>query len=221
MGSAVIFNIKLPWNFNSPFKSECIIDFWKRFNMTLMRFLKEYIYKPMEKITKTNINIMIIFITMGIWISTSFASILYGILNGLFVCINRYWKKLNIKMNKYIAKLITFLSVVISTQCIFVTNFDQIIKVYKTMLGINAKYFLPYIDNYNLIFPLVPPHNAKFNLCILILSLIVIFFFKNSMQLAKLYSKSNNYIYTIILVIVFIIATLSITRSSDFIYFIF
>lgn len=224
MGSAYLFNISLPWNFNSPFKAQSIIEFWKRFNMTLIRFLKKYIFRPLnEKNTseiKSYINILIMFLVMGIWISTSFSGILYGIITGIFVCINKFWNKFNIKINKILAIALTFVSVVLSTQFVFTKNLNQVYAITKSMFGINADFALPYIDGANLIFPLNPPHNAQFNIYIFAVSIIIIFFSKNSVQLAKMYSKADNLFYTIILVIVFVLATLSITKSSDFVYFI-
>ena len=225
LGSAFLFNISLPWNFNSPFKAESITDFWRRWNMTLMRFLRTYVYKPMgsdkKGELKTHFNILTVFIIMGIWISANAVSILYGLLNGIFICVNRLWSKLNIKINKVLCIFLTFVSVVISTQFIFAENLNTVIRHIQSMFYINSHFLDMYLKGFNLVFALRPPHNAQLNIILLVACFVVLFFGKNSTQLARDYVKANNTFYTFILVLVFIFSVLSITRSTDFIYFIF
>lgn len=70
-GIVSLFNIKLPINFNSPYKSRSILEFWKRWHITLTRFLREYIYFPLggskNGIGKTYRNIMAVYLISGIW----------------------------------------------------------------------------------------------------------------------------------------------------------
>ena len=56
IGSALMFNIKLPINFNSPYKALDIQDFWRRWHMTLSRWLKDYLYIPLGVITSYSIH---------------------------------------------------------------------------------------------------------------------------------------------------------------------
>lgn len=223
LGSAFLFNISLPWNFNSPFKAESIIDFWHRWNMSLLRFLRTYVYKPFGGDKKgelrTNLNILSVFLIMGIWISTTPVSVLYGLLNGIFVCVNRLWNKFHIKINKFLSMFLTFMFVVISTQFIFAEKLNVVMQHIQSMLYINSNYLPMYVKNFNLIFDLRPPHNAQFNILLLIFSFIILFFGQNSTQLARLYVRVNNTFYTFILAVVFILSVLSITRSTEFIYF--
>ena len=72
-GSALMFNIILPQNFNSPFKATSIIDFWQRWHITLTQFLTNFIYNPllksMKKISFFNSMVItfIVFLIAGIW----------------------------------------------------------------------------------------------------------------------------------------------------------
>jgi len=225
IGSAFLFNISLPWNFNSPFRVQSITDYWKRWNMTLIRFLHEYVYKPLggNKINefRTNINIIIMLLTMGLWSGIYINNILYGLINGILICINRFWEKLNIKMNKILATVLTFISLVIPVQFIIIKDFSASIALIKSMFGAALTFKAIHIHGLNFVFSPLPPFSVRLNIILFISSLCVIFFFKNSNQLAKMYVKANNIFYTYILAIVFVFAALSITKSSDFIYFIF
>lgn len=225
IGSAFFFNISLPWNFNSPFRVQSITDYWKRWNMTLMRFLHEYVYNPLGGNKKgelrTNFNIIIMLLTMGIWSGFYINNIIYGLVNGILICINRFWERFNIKMHKAVATVITFISLVVPVHFIVTKDFSSAITLIKSMFGIDASFRTIHIHGGSFVFAPLPPFSTKLNIFLLVFSLCVIFFFKNSSQLARMYVKANNIFYTYILVIIFVFATLSITRSSDFIYFIF
>lgn len=225
LGSAFLFNINIPWNFNSPYKAQSIADYWNRWNMTLMRFLKDYIYTPLggnsKGLLKTFYNIMIVFFIYGCWQYINIVNILYGIINGILVFINKIWEKTNIKIPKPISIGITFITLILLSTFIMTKDLSQSITLLNTMFGINAQHSDIMFINWNLAFILQPPHNAQINILLLLSSFVILLFGKNSNELAQIYVKANNNIYTIILVIAFIFATLSITKSTEFLYFIF
>jgi len=225
LGSAFLFNISLPWNFNSPFKAVSITEFWKRWNMTLIRFLNDYVYKPLggnhKGEVRTYANILITFTIMGIWLGFNILSFLYGLVNGIFIVINKLWDKLNIKMPKLLAVGLTFLSAIVATQILSVNNFHDLTTLLKSMLNIGTQYSTIYLRGLDVVFMPIEPIGLTINYVLFILSLVIVFFSKNSTQLAKLFAKSDNIIYTFIMAIVFIYATLSITKGSEFIYFAF
>lgn len=71
IGVALIFNIKLPINFKSPYKALNIQDFWRRWHITLSRFLRDYVYIPLggnhKGVARTYVNLMVTFVIGGIW----------------------------------------------------------------------------------------------------------------------------------------------------------
>ena len=225
LGSASLFNISLPWNFNSPFQSKNISEFWKKYNMTLIRFLKDYVYKPLGGNKNGNLktfrNILIMFTLSGIWMGVNIVNVLYGLLHGIYICINKLWNKINVKMPNYIAVFITFLSILFTAPFLFEKNIENAFTIIKSMLSIDATYTHFVIEKGSIYFMLTPPHKAQINLYIFFLAFIIIFFFKNSSKLAILYSKKNNLFYTFILAIIFMYAVLCITKTTSFIYFVF
>ncbi len=92
-GLGSMFNLKIPMNFNSPYKALSVADFWKRWHKTLTRFLTTYIYIPLGGNRKgklrTYLNIMIVFTISGIWHGANWTFILWGILHGLAQCFNK------------------------------------------------------------------------------------------------------------------------------------
>jgi D-alanyl-lipoteichoic acid acyltransferase DltB (MBOAT superfamily) len=96
IGLARIFNIHLPVNFNSPYKSLSIIEFWARWHITLSQFLRNYLYIPLGGNRKGEprrlINIFITMLLGGIWHGAGTQFILWGILHGFFIVVNHIWR---------------------------------------------------------------------------------------------------------------------------------
>ena len=112
IGAALLFNIKLPINFNSPYKAVNIQDFWRRWHITLSRFLQEYIYIPLGGNRKgdfsTYNNIAITFLIGGIWHGASWMFVFWGALHGMAIICFHLWGKLRYTLPKFISWLITF-----------------------------------------------------------------------------------------------------------------
>lgn len=109
LGVSKIVNISLPENFDSPYFSQSIKEFWRRWHITLSSWLKDYIYIPLggnrcSKIRKA-INVIITFAISGLWHGANY--ILWGILHGIFVLMGEKGKT----KNKWINRVITFIIV--------------------------------------------------------------------------------------------------------------
>lgn len=111
-GIALMFNIELPINFNSPYKAKNISEFWKRWHITLTRFLTTYIYFPLggSRCSKfrTCLNVMIVFLVSGLWHGAGFTFIVWGLMHGVAMVIYRLFKKYIDKIPTAITWLFTF-----------------------------------------------------------------------------------------------------------------
>lgn len=123
IGTAKLFGIKLSDNFLTPYFSQSIIDFWRRWHITLMRWLKDYIYIPLGGSRKGSLiqirNILFVFILSGIWHGANWTFIIWGIYNGILVSINNLLlsytklgafeiKKFNLNISNLIYTILTF-----------------------------------------------------------------------------------------------------------------
>ncbi len=220
IGIASLFNIDIPINFDSPYKSKDISDYWRRWHITMGRFLKYNVYIPMGGSRageiKTYRNLFFVFLVTGIWHGANWPCIFYGVINGILVSVNKLWKKFNINMNDRVAVFITFITMVFIAPLVMIKQINQYFLSVMSMLGIKADFVIPTVKNWDIIY-----YNPdyKLNIILFIASFIIVFCFKNSNELAPKYIKSNNFWYTIILTIIFIISVLSITKRSEFIYF--
>lgn len=115
VGASMMFNITLPINFDSPYKAVSIRDFWKRWHVSLTKFLTKYIYIPLGGSKKgflfTCVNTMIVFLISGIWHGANWTFILWGLLHGAFSVFDRLLEKTQINIFEPVRWLATFLAV--------------------------------------------------------------------------------------------------------------
>lgn len=98
IGLALLFGIRFPANFNSPYQANSIIDFWRRWHMTLSRFLRDYLYIPLGggrggRLRRYR-NLMATMLLGGFWHGAGWSFILWGGLHGIFLAVNHLWRDL-------------------------------------------------------------------------------------------------------------------------------
>lgn len=97
IGLSLIFGIKLPFNFDSPYKSRSIIEFWRRWHITLSRFLRDYLYIPLGGNKagpyRRYLNILITMFLGGLWHGAGLTFVFWGVLHGIFLIVNHVWRQ--------------------------------------------------------------------------------------------------------------------------------
>jgi len=152
IGLARIFGIKIPENFDSPYKSTSIIDFWRRWHMTLSRFLRDYLYIPCggnrRGTGRHYINIMITMLLGGLWHGAAWTFVFWGGLHGLFLVINHLWRKLrehlgqdlnrSSKVGRIVSRILTLLAIIFAWVFFRAENWSDALSVVKGMIGVNG-----------------------------------------------------------------------------------
>ena len=229
IGAALLFNIKLPINFNSPYKAVSIQDFWRRWHITLSHFLRDYIYIPLGGNRKgefrTYTNLMITFLLGGLWHGAGWTFVFWGFLHGIALVVHRAWQKLKIKLPKILAWFITFNFINISWVFFRAKEWDDAIKVLKGMFGgdlVVSKSFLSGIEflKYSDVW-LGNIFADKYLMWELLGAFVVVLAFKNSMEFLN--NFKTNIKNLIISVFLFVVAMYFIlylqNRVSEFLYF--
>ncbi|MEC0143778.1 MBOAT family O-acyltransferase [Paenibacillus alginolyticus] len=212
IGIALLFNIKLPNNFNSPYKALNIQDFWRRWHMTLSRFLRDYIYIPMggnrKGLYRTYTNLLITFIIGGIWHGAGWTFLFWGFLHGIALVLHRIWSGLHIKMNKVIAWFITFNFINITWVFFRAKDWDHAIKVLNGMFGLTGL-SMSISDN--------AFANLPYAFLLILLFLFVVTITKNSIELMDEFKPSIR--SAIVISIIFVVSVLLSQKVSEFLYF--
>ncbi len=98
VGLSIMLGIKLPYNFDAPYKSRSIIEFWRRWHLTLSRFLRDYLYIPFggnkKGKTRRYFNLLITMVLGGLWHGAGWTYIVWGYLHGCYLVINHLWKSM-------------------------------------------------------------------------------------------------------------------------------
>jgi D-alanyl-lipoteichoic acid acyltransferase DltB (MBOAT superfamily) len=96
VGLSLLIGVRLPYNFNSPYQATSIIEFWRRWHMTLSRFLRDYLYVPLGGNRHGSVrrygNLMITMLLGGLWHGASWTFVIWGGLHGIYLAINHAWR---------------------------------------------------------------------------------------------------------------------------------
>ena len=150
IGLSLMFNVRLPLNFDSPYKASNIIDFWRRWHMTLSAFLRDYLYIPLggnrKGTVRRYLNLLATMLLGGLWHGAGWTFIVWGGLHGLYLIINHSWRELKSRLGwnsgghitKLIAGAITFLSVVVAWVFFRADSFNSAYVILAGMAGVNG-----------------------------------------------------------------------------------
>lgn len=153
IGLSKMINIDLPLNFNSPYKARNIADFWRRWHMTLSRFLRDYLYIPLGGNRKgpirRDVNLLVTMLLGGLWHGAAWTFVIWGGLHGLYLIAHQFWQAARQRLfghdlsqssaaAKLIATLLTFLSVVVAWVFFRATSIDAALRVLDGMFGFNG-----------------------------------------------------------------------------------
>jgi alginate O-acetyltransferase complex protein AlgI len=150
VGISLLFNIKLPINFYSPYRARNIIDFWRCWHMTLSRFLRDYLYVPLGGNRKGNVRRYVnLFATMvlgGLWHGANWTFLVWGALHGTFLTVNHLWRvyfgprdtEPRYGLASIFYHALTLLAVVVAWVFFRSATMHEAISMLKSMAGVSA-----------------------------------------------------------------------------------
>lgn len=142
IGLGWMVNINLPINFNSPYKSTSISEFWRRWHITLSAFLRDYLYIPLggNRLGKLRryLNLMITMLLGGLWHGAGWTFVIWGGLHGLFLVIHQLWRRKGLFLPQIVGGMITFLAVLVTWVLFRSHNFHEATDILLAMSGVNG-----------------------------------------------------------------------------------
>lgn len=234
VGIGWMFNISLPLNFNSPYKATSVIDFWKRWHMTLAQFINSYLYAPIVRafdtvtFRKSMFAIVTAMLISGFWHGAGWTFILWGIMHGLALMINHAWRKRKIKMPRLLAGFITFTFVNISFLLFRAKTLPAAFRLLKGLsggngvmlhhslakntviakLGIVGVTFGDWLDGIG---------GNDWTYIMVIIGLVIVFFCRNSNEIVA--AAKPNWKTFLLLIITACWSIMGMSRVSEFLYF--
>jgi alginate O-acetyltransferase complex protein AlgI len=145
LGLALMFGVRLPVNFLSPYKATSIIEFWRTWHMTLSRFLKDYLYIPLggnrHGAVRRYANLLVVMTFGGLWHGAGWTFVLWGALHGVYLLINHAWRAVagrSIPLSPAFSRAITFLAIALAWVLFRADSVDTARAVYAGLLGQNG-----------------------------------------------------------------------------------
>ncbi len=240
IGTALFFNIRLPINFNSPYKACNIQEFWQHWHMTLSRWLRDYLYIPLggnrTGYSRTLINFFLTFLLAGVWHGAGWTFVVWGMLHGVAMVIHRIWQKVELSLPRAAAWLITFFFINIAWVFFRAPTLSDAARVLNAMFSFEIKTpelitqllaFGEYADHIAVLAlngPVILVLQAFF---LLIIIPMITFFCPNSMQMIRFSPYEGKFVFktnlstAFFITILFFISFLTFVGNvvqSDFIY---
>ncbi len=245
VGLGMVYGVILPFNFLSPYKSQTILEFWKRWHITLSNFINTYFYIITLKKFGTDFSRVIIFtflsfLLIGIWHGPKINYIYFGLIQGFLVVFYRFYSLLKFKINfsgfnKYLSIFFTFICINFSLVFFRAENQEIAFSIIKGMLGLNSMgFYAEYYDRlfffkylYNIIGGYSDENPTYYfyglrNIYILFILIFIVFFLPNSQYIINYISlKLDKYpvVISIITSFLFYFSIIGITEIKEFIYF--
>ena len=152
VGLSLLFGVRLPVNFHSPYKAVNVIDFWRRWHMTLSRFLRDYLYVPLGGNRKSRVrrytNLLLTMLLGGLWHGAGWTFVLWGALHGVYLVINHGWREFRRRLGHNLHRstpwgrragcLVTFIAVVIGWVLFRAPDIETAIAILRAMAGFNG-----------------------------------------------------------------------------------
>ena len=244
IGAALFFNIRLPFNFFSPYKAVNIQDFWRRWHMTLSRWLRDYLYIPLGGNRRgryiTYRNILITFFLGGLWHGAGWTFVVWGMLHGVALSMHRLWHGFGFRMSALSGWFLTIFFINLTWVPFRADSLSDAWLMIQAMFGRNGfvlpPLFSSIMQHLSLTLPnieyrrLISPISGSYTSLLFLISLLAVLSFTlpNSMEVGGLSGTSKRMRFKtgwphrlwVIFALGFSFATIfSSNVSQEFLYF--
>ncbi|WP_144938461.1 MBOAT family protein [Paenibacillus sp. 32O-W] len=217
IGLGWLFGIRLPHNFDSPYKARNFREYWQKWHMTLSRFLGDYIFRSLYRKEAGSgrfyTAVLVTFLVSGIWHGAGWHFVLWGLINGIFVCAAHCMTRNKLRLPFLLAWGLTFAGVV-GTRILFVsTGLTQSMEIFRKLFS-----FRDILDAADGGMRLAS--FAAFNLypiLLLIIAIGIALFAKNTREMTENFVPSRK--HAVWAAVLFTLALFHMTEVSDFLYF--
>lgn len=232
-GIAGMFGLDLPENFNSPFHADSVKEFWRRWHMTLTRFLTQYLYIPLGGSKKGKAkqcrNLLLVFLVSGIWHGANWTFFLWGLLNGLAVVFETLFPKVRFP-KQWMNRLATSLFIILSFSVFRSDSLGEAALLWKKLFagGYNGMFFgicnmLRFPENYVILkfLEMAAPGllNPFYAVCMILLSVISVRLLQGEKAGQWIARQGSTPRGILLLATLFTWSFLSLSQVSVFLYF--
>lgn len=229
VGLGLMFNIRLPVNFNSPYQATSVRDFWRRWHITLSSFLRDYLYIALGGNRRgwwlAGLFVVITFGLGGLWHGANWTFVVWGLINGLAVFLARVTDRLGLRTNRLVARWLTFIFVVVSWVMFRSSNLADAGHIIGAMMGSGGLSMTPTVPAWAALFDAATYQSANLHLLypplytavVLLLALNLSWFGRNSQDWLEM--RALDLRAAAVVGILLGISVLMMNRGTEFLYF--
>ncbi len=235
-GICLMLNFELPVNFDSPYRSRSINEFWKKWHITLTRFFRQYVYFPLggnrKGKVRTYINIFLIFLISGFWHGANYTFILWGTIHGIGMCLSKAFGKYTEKLPGAIRFIFTFIYINLTWVFFRASTVREASEMFRTLFSFRLN-TLDMTTNFTVsvmpaeakllqwLLSLNHPDLTKLSgyivvILIVVLAAIISVVFKNPAEMVRNFKPSKKLLA--VTVFLFVWSVISLSNISTFIY---
>jgi len=211
IGLAGMLNIRLPENFDSPYKATSIIEFWRRWHMTLSGFLRDYVFYPLTGIRGGPVRryaaLVFTMLLCGLWHGANWTFVVFGGLHGAYLTVNHLWRRLKIPLPLVFCWLLTFVAVLVSFVFFRAPSFARAGVILKGMMGLGGFAWNPTANS-------LGKHAFKR----LAAGLIMVTCCPNRQEIMQ-WRWESDFVYAVAFALVAGISILQLSNPAPFVYF--
>jgi alginate O-acetyltransferase complex protein AlgI len=222
VGLGLLFNLHLPINFNSPYQADSIIDFWRRWHITLSQFLRDYLYIPLGgNRNGAFAKLRNLFITMllgGLWHGAGWTFIVWGACHGFCLAVNHVWRSFKINIPSWLARGLTLLTIICTWVVFRSPTLEVALDILKGMFGLNG-IILPERYHFGVLFaPLINSEFRWHDMVWILFLLACTLFIPNSHYWQKRF-KRRPLVWAVPCAVIFVLALLQLDDLKEFLYY--
>ncbi len=216
LGAARMFNIELPQNFLSPYKSGNIQEFWRRWHITLSRWLMTYLYIPLGgsrgPLSANLRNLMITFTLGGLWHGAGWTFVLWGICHGTATIVHRLFTTTKRRLPFLVSWAMTFVFVHFAWVLFRASSFSSAVRQFKAMTGFSGLFSMKMFYHVHLF-------DRVLYLTILGAALVAVFSLPNSRTLSDRLTWSRSGVARVVLLLLVALLFMNSSTPKAFLYF--
>jgi D-alanyl-lipoteichoic acid acyltransferase DltB (MBOAT superfamily) len=140
LGLALMFGLRLPVNFDAPYRAASIREFWRRWHMTLSRFLRDYLYIPLggnrAGAAHQAVNVVVTMLLAGLWHGAAWTFVVWGGMHGLALAVNAAWNRTGLRLPWVVGWVLTLLFVMAGWVLFRAPDFPSAARMFEALAGL-------------------------------------------------------------------------------------
>lgn len=227
IGLALMLNIRIPFNFRSPYRAYGIADFWRRWHISLGTWVKNYLYIPLGGNRagegRTLINLFICMVIVGFWHGAGWTFIVWGALHGAGLVVNRVWKRESLPMWRPLGYALTLLTVLVGWVFFRAASVGDALTVLTAMAGGSGLLLPKELVNFAAMYlgittaPLSLWYLGMQGALLAVVAVVAATVLPSSQEIVARLRFS--YRYALVLAVLMVIAITYLSNYSEFLYF--